>query len=209
MTMRSPAELFLGRQPRTHLDAMIPDVGQRVRDRQDAQETYYDRGAYERDLSIGDKVYVSAVDRLRGLESCRWVPGRVLCISGVKFTIELSDGRVIVRHADQVRRRYAGDAAPNVPDKVIPFSRAGPVTPPPVPAAGPVAPQPPPPVLAPVPPVALPAVAERTPVQQPAPDRRPEPIEEPAPAPPDRSDSPRYGLRNRATLRAPDFFVPG
>ena len=139
VTMRSPAELFLGRQPRTHLDAMIPDVGQRVRDLQDAHKSYHDKGAYERDLSVGDNVYVSAVDRLRGMESCRWVPGRVLCVRGVKFTIELKDGRIIVRHADQVRRRYGVEpVVSDVPNKVIPFSQAGPVPPPPVLAAAPV-----------------------------------------------------------------------
>ena len=37
ITMHAPAEPFLGRQPRTHLDALVPDIGQRVRDRQDAQ----------------------------------------------------------------------------------------------------------------------------------------------------------------------------
>ena len=218
LTMRSPAELFLGRQPRTHLNAMLPDIQRRVHDHQGAQKLYRDRGACERDLSFGDRVYVSAVDRLRGMESCRWVPGHVVGVNGVKFTIELSDGRVIVRHADQVRRRYSADVTHD-PHKIIPFSVARPVTPPPIPglvspAPVSVMPSPIPGLVspAPVPPEALPTSATPsglTPVPQTIPaavsSRDPQAASTRA-AEPARSGSPRYHLRNRVTLRPPDRF---
>ena len=128
VTLRSPAELFLGRVPRTHLDALIPDIGERVQRRQETQKTYRDKHACEREMSVGDKVFVSAVDRLRGLEHSQWAPGRVIGRSGVKFEIELCDGRVITRHADQVRKRFTEDS-PDVPTSfsptVIPRSLPG------------------------------------------------------------------------------------
>ena len=105
-TQCTPAELFLGRLPRTHLDTLIPSLENKVRARQEVQKAYKDRGCQDRDVSVGDRVYVSAVDNLQGLGKCRWVPGHVMCRAGLKITVELIDGRVIVRHADQVRRRY-------------------------------------------------------------------------------------------------------
>ena len=152
-------------------------------------------------------MYVSAVDRLRGLESYRWVPGRVLSRSGVKFTIELSDGRIIVRHADQVRERLGAEPVPGIPNSGIPFSRPAPVMPPCVPVPVPPVPVP---AVAPVP--AVPAAAEPSSPRRRSPPA-PEPVERPAAdsagaaAPvPDPPDPPRYNLRNRASLRPPDRY---
>ena len=79
---------------------------QHVRVRKDSQKSYHDKGACERDLSIGENAYVSAADRLRVMESCQLVPGRIICVYGVMYTLELMVSRIIVRHAYQDRRRY-------------------------------------------------------------------------------------------------------
>ena len=105
-TQCTPAELFLGRVPRTHLDSLIPGREVRVREKQESQKRYKDQGSQDRAVSVGDKVFVSAVDNLRGLDKCRWAPGHVVCRDGLKLTVQLSDGRIIVRHADRVRKRY-------------------------------------------------------------------------------------------------------
>ena len=172
---------------------------------------YCDKRACDRELSVGDRVYVSAVDRLRGLESCRWPPGRVLSCSGVQFTIELSDGGIIVRHADQVRRRYCDDLVPEIPNSAIPLSRAAPVTPLPVPVpvpspASPAAPS----TVTPVP--SIPVVEEPSssgPQSPPASELREQPdsVSAGAAAPArDPSEPHRYNLRNRANLRPPDRY---
>ena len=187
-TQCTPAELFLGRVPRTHLDAIIPDRQRRVQECQESQKTYRDRNALERDLIAGDPVYVSAVDRLQGLSRCRWVRGQVVCADGVRFTVKLDDGRIIVRHADQVRRRYSSDNAPHaVITEPLPSSTA--VIPSPEPTAEP-APAPAPPAE-PAPAAPAPRLPPTAAVTQP----------EASPS------VPRYNLRNRAHLRPPDRYV--
>ena len=104
-TGRTPAELFLGRPMRHHLDLLRPDLPQAVETRQRRQKGYADRRAQNRDIAVGDAVWVSAVDRLRGGEDKHWLPGTVLDVVSVKVTVQLSDGRVVCRHRDQVRRR--------------------------------------------------------------------------------------------------------
>ena len=204
-TQCTPAELFLGRVPRTHLDAVSPDRQGRVQERQEAQKIYRDRNAYERDLVAGDAVYVSAVDRLRGLTNCRWVRGRVVCIEGVMFTVKLSDGRIFVRHADHVRRRYSDDPPQLAVDKPLtsstavipvpdPVMRNPPVEATPAPAPAPPAPQPEPAAAVPVPGGA----------SAPRPAAAPVPGVADVPRPAASPGAPRYNLRNRACLLPPD-----
>ena len=194
-TQCTPAELFLGRVPRTHLDAIFPDRQQRVQERQESQKTYRDRNALERNLVAGDPVYVSAVDRLQGLSRCRWVRGHVVCADGVRFTVKLGDGRVIVRHADQVRRRYSSD---NNPQAVInePLTSSTAVIPSPEPIAEPAPAPASPAEPAPAPAPQLPPAAA-----VPAPGVAAVPQPEASPS------VPRYNLRNRAHLRPPDRYV--
>ena len=108
----SPAELFLGRRMRTPLDALVPDLGEKVRQNQARQKLYRDQRTVERSMNVGDSVYVSAVGRLRGGEGQVWMPGVLVGRAGVKLSVRLEDGRVIHRHLDHVRpadRPSAGD----------------------------------------------------------------------------------------------------
>ena len=212
-TSCTPAELFLGRVPRTHLDGVLPDRQERIRRQQEAQKTYRDRNARERCLNPGDPVYVPAVDRLQGLERCRWAPGRVVFVEGVKVTVELNDGRVIVRHADQVRERYSAVlhvANDPLRSRVTPIPAPDPVTESAAASAR----------HAPVP-----GQLASTPDRLPAPDRAPAPGRPPVPVPPGLNgavsapgvttvppsapspSAPRYRLRDRSTLRPPDRYV--
>ena len=105
-TMRSPAELFLGRQFRTHLDTLRPDLRDRVERRQWEQKCSADRGAKERHCMPGDAVYVSAVDRLSGVEGrMRWLPAVVVSRKNTEVVVRLFNGSVLRRHVDCVRKR--------------------------------------------------------------------------------------------------------
>ena len=68
----SPAELLLGRKPRTHLDLMHPDLSNRVIDKQMAQKTAYDGKKRERSYHIGDHVYVKIFQA-----GDKWIPGDI------------------------------------------------------------------------------------------------------------------------------------
>ena len=135
-TLRSPAELFLGRQFRTHLDTLRPDVRDRVRRRQWAQKSAADRGTKERHCMPGDAVYVSAVDRLRGVDGVRWLPAVVVSRKDTEVVVRLTNGSVLRRHVDCVRRRYGSDTGlyddiVEVPPVIAPNqqSAAGPADP--------------------------------------------------------------------------------
>ena len=65
---------------------------------------------------VGDAVWVSAVDRLRGAEEKHWLPGVVIDVASVKVTVHLCDGRVVCRHRDQVRWREVAVAPPERSD---------------------------------------------------------------------------------------------
>ena len=104
-TGRSPAELFIGRPLRTHMDLLRPDLADQVEKRQRSQKQYADRGTRSVSVQKGDAVWVTAVDRLQGTEGRNWLPGVALDVCSVKVTVMLSDGRVICRHVDHIRRR--------------------------------------------------------------------------------------------------------
>ena len=97
----APAELLLGRRPRSQLDLLFPDIANRVRRRQLEQKVDHDRRSRERQLGVGQAVWV------RNLPACTsWLPGTIVkVLSPQRFQVALSDGRVLDRHIDHVRLR--------------------------------------------------------------------------------------------------------
>lgn len=78
-------------------------------------------------LTVGDPVYVSAVDQLRGADGRNWLQGVLIGMDGVKLTVRLNDGRVVVRHVDRVRacRGPVGDRGRSeAPDLCLTSPRA-------------------------------------------------------------------------------------
>ena len=68
----APAELLLGRRPRSHLDFLFPDITDRVRRKQFEQKANHDRHSRERQLGVGQAVWV------RNLPACSsWLPGTI------------------------------------------------------------------------------------------------------------------------------------
>lgn len=96
----SPAELLLGRRPRSHLDFVKPDLDEHVRNKQLVQMTTKG-GRVEKTFSAGDPVFAKNF-----ASGQRWLAGVIVRSSGPKsYVIELPDGRTIRRHVDQIRAR--------------------------------------------------------------------------------------------------------
>ncbi|KAJ8023976.1 hypothetical protein HOLleu_36568 [Holothuria leucospilota] len=97
-TGQTPSELLMNRKVRTHMDALKPDLGERVRYRQALQKEQHDTTAKDRHFEIDDRVFV------RDLVNRQWLPGVITDQSGpVSFTVQLDDNRIIRRHQDHLR----------------------------------------------------------------------------------------------------------
>uniref|UniRef100_A0A8C2FFT4 Gypsy retrotransposon integrase-like protein 1 n=2 Tax=Cyprinus carpio TaxID=7962 RepID=A0A8C2FFT4_CYPCA len=90
----APAEMLLGRKPKSHLDLLHPDVGEKVRVQQEKQKAWHDRHARERSFREGEAVFVRNFARGQ-----RWLPGSIVKESGPRScVVRLSDGREVRRH---------------------------------------------------------------------------------------------------------------
>ena len=113
----SPAELFLGRRPRTRLDIIRPSVSTRVDQKQLQQKRAHDDKAQSRKFTVGEDVYTWQFGR----GSKNWVPGQIMEQTGpVSFWVELNSGTVVRRHQDQIRRRYDSVDAAIAPNLIEP-----------------------------------------------------------------------------------------
>ena len=98
-----PAELLLGRRPRSRLDLLQPDIAGRVRQRQTEQKTRYDRHCRSRDFTVGQPIWVKSLP-----VGGSWLPGTIVgAQSRERFTVCLQDGRTIDRHIDHLQPRWA------------------------------------------------------------------------------------------------------
>ena len=86
----APSTLFLGRDLRTQLDILRPDVGKHVRMQQSRQKALHDQHARDREFSVGQSV------RTRNMrEGPCWVPGTVVEILGpVSCLIRVQSGEL-------------------------------------------------------------------------------------------------------------------
>ena len=103
-----PAELLLGRIPRSHLDLLKPDVSLRVKAKQRAQQENHDLHAKERKFEVGESVFVK--DFQSGKQ---WLPGVIFTAEGPRsYLITLSDDRRVCHHVDHVRKRTSEAPSP-------------------------------------------------------------------------------------------------
>ena len=95
----SPAEMLLGRRPRSHLALIHPETSVKVTQSQERQKSAHDLHAKLHKFRVGDLVYV------RNFEGSRvWSPGVVTEISGPLTTvIRLKEGQILRRHIDHVK----------------------------------------------------------------------------------------------------------
>ena len=97
----APAELLLGRIPRTRLDLLMPRAEERVERKQWQQKARHDSTARARTFSTGDTVLVCNFPSGRGwIRDTITKPG-----SPVSYQIELENGRFVKRHQDHVHHQ--------------------------------------------------------------------------------------------------------
>ena len=95
----TPAELLMGRKLRTHLDLLVPDVGERVRKKQSLQKHTHDLHAKDKLFQVNDPVLAKNFST-----GPPWITGKILRQSGATtFFVELPDGRVVRRHPNQLK----------------------------------------------------------------------------------------------------------
>ena len=100
-TGSSPAELLLGRRLRTRLDAIRLNLERQVEAKLLGQKENYDKRARERTFTETDRVYVRNFGRGE-----TWLPGDIVQTLGpVSFQVRLTDGRLVRRHQNQIRKR--------------------------------------------------------------------------------------------------------
>ncbi|XP_013136418.1 PREDICTED: uncharacterized protein K02A2.6-like, partial [Papilio polytes] len=98
-TGESPASLLLGRPIRTRLDAIRPDRENQVRSAQQRQQEA--ASGANRAFDKSDTVWYRQY-----LKGEKWIPGQVVEVLGTSnFKVKGSDGEVVHRHIDQLRRR--------------------------------------------------------------------------------------------------------
>nr|XP_054921419.1 uncharacterized protein LOC126519842 [Dermacentor andersoni] len=112
VTSKSPAELFLRRQPRIKLSLLQPDFAKSMRDKQEKLKEQRDlfRGQ-ERSFVVGDRVLVKTV---RG-ERVSWEEGVVIqIVSAVTYMVKVRD-QLRFTHADHLRPGHAdpGETPPH------------------------------------------------------------------------------------------------
>ena len=109
-----PAQLLMGRRPRSPLDMLFPDVGKTVEKAQEKQKKYHDNSKKLRIFSVGDKVLAKNFRSSRP----KWLVGEVVKVSGpLSYVIKLTNGR---RHVDYVKKRdYVSESVDPAPDSRI------------------------------------------------------------------------------------------
>ena len=104
----SPTELLFGRNIRTQLDAIRPDLSRRVERMQQQQKCHHDKNSKMRELTTHHKVYVRSFRHGR-----HWLPGFLLrSAAPCSFMAKLQDGRVVRCHRNYMDQT-ASDGEPS------------------------------------------------------------------------------------------------
>ena len=100
-THQSPTALFLGRNVRTRLDLLKPNLQGSVAAKQAEQKRQHDQHAHSRSIQAGQPVMVK---NMRPGDA--WIPGVVLKQLGpVSYLVDVGGGRVWKRHLDHLKIR--------------------------------------------------------------------------------------------------------
>jgi hypothetical protein len=111
-TNQSPAELLMGRRPRTRLDLLSPNLQDAVLSKQATMKDHHDPQIAPTAFFCGDAVWA-----MNMAGTPKWLPGVLEDKTGpVSFLVRLQDDRVWRRHADHLRHRLPRESTPNAPE---------------------------------------------------------------------------------------------
>ena len=118
----APAELLMGRHPRSLLDNLYPDIPEKVKLRQDKQKISHDSTKPLRNFTVGDTVFA---ENFTG-KTPKWIAGTIAEVTGpLSYIVGLPDRTIIRRHVDCIRCRdcaLSSDPLPYTDPLAIPFS---------------------------------------------------------------------------------------
>ena len=101
----TPCSLFVGREHRTRLDLLAPNMGACVWDKKSSQKDHHDRHSRARGLAVGQSVWAQNFR-----DGPTWVQGEVIDQVGpLSYLVQLCAGEMWRRHNDHLR---AGRAEP-------------------------------------------------------------------------------------------------
>ena len=104
-TGTSPAELLMGRTLRSRLHLLKPNLSQNVENKQEQQKLSHDKRAVERTFVDGERVFARNYSKI----GKKWLPGIAISVAQRSVKVKLTNGLVIHRHFDQVRKRTIND----------------------------------------------------------------------------------------------------
>ena len=110
---KSPAEVFLGRKMKIHLDLLFPTVesNRPLTAKMMKQNEQFDRrnGVVQKQFNSGDLVFA----HVHQANKAFWVPGKIISrIGSVMYAVQLTDPKWTKKaryHANQLRKRYGDD----------------------------------------------------------------------------------------------------
>ena len=109
-TSRSPSQLFLGRPLRTRFDLLRPNVSSQVLDKQASQKLHHDLHSRPREFTLGQIVMVKDYRP----NTDQWVRGKTVNQLGpITYEVDVQ-GKVVKRHADQLRNHPGSEQEANV-----------------------------------------------------------------------------------------------
>ena len=95
----TPASLFVGRELRTKLDLIKPDIDRRVCEKQARQKEDHDKKVMYRSFTVGEKVMVK---NFRAGEN--WLPATITQQNGpLSYTVCTANGQLWKRHVDHIK----------------------------------------------------------------------------------------------------------
>lgn len=117
ITNETPAKLLMGRQLKTRLDLIKPDITRQVHDKQ-MKRAIKSSKENMREFEEGQAV---AVRNYHGKD--KWTSGQIIQREGpLNYKVETTPGNICKRHADQIRKSDFCDTTQSVidPDIIIP-----------------------------------------------------------------------------------------
>ena len=110
----APAQLLLGRIPRSQLDLLKPELSDNVRVKQQSRKNYHKQNTKDRSFEVDDPVFFKDFTSGKG-----WLTGTVTEVKGpLTYLVTLSDGRIVRRHVDHIRFRTSEATDLNADDDV-------------------------------------------------------------------------------------------